>query len=315
MAAPTTQRPTDARVDRYRDAETALWAHHGLTATERFIDIETPHTRIRVTEIGSGRPVVFVGGTGGTGPYWAALLRELPDIRCLVIDRPGFGLSSAIDYAGAPLGDAAGQILTAVLDAYAIDRAPVVGASIGNAWALHTALRHPDRVAAIALLGGGPLSPEVAVPGFVRMLRTPLGALFVRIPESEKMLTGMLRGIGHGPTLDAGGIPRAYFDWHRSLVRSTKTMHAEREMVRAIVDRSGFRPGLILTEGELASIHQPIMMVYGTGDDVGSEAIWRRFIERFPRGELHVVNGGGHIPWLDDPATVGAWLSGLRTKE
>ena len=41
----------------------------------------------------------FLPGTGGTGPYWAPLIRELPGFRGLLVDRPGWGLSSPVDYA------------------------------------------------------------------------------------------------------------------------------------------------------------------------------------------------------------------------
>lgn len=239
------------------------------------------------------------------------LLRTLQGLRSIVIDRPGFGLSTPVDYAKEGFPTVVDRLLNGVLDALDIDRAAVVGASIGNAWALHPAARQPARVECLALMGGGPLTPEIQVPGFVRMLRTPVGAVVVRIPEEEKMLNGILRGLGHGPSLDAGRIPREYLDWHMSLSRNTPTMHYERQMVRAIVGRSGFRPGLMLDESQLAAIRQPTLMVYGTSDDVGSVDIWRHFVGRLPEGQLQVVEHGGHLPWLDDPDTVGARLAGF----
>ena len=57
----------DARIERYRRAERALWEHYGLAPTERFIDLESPRVRLRVLEVGSGEPVLFVPGTAGTG--------------------------------------------------------------------------------------------------------------------------------------------------------------------------------------------------------------------------------------------------------
>ena len=43
--------------------------------------------------------MLFVHGTAGPGS-WPALIRELSGFRCLVLDRPGWGLSSAVDFAG-----------------------------------------------------------------------------------------------------------------------------------------------------------------------------------------------------------------------
>jgi hypothetical protein len=36
------------------------------------------------------------------------------------------------------------------------------------------------------------------------------------------------------------------------------------------------------------------------------ETDWRRFVGRMPRGELELVDGGGHMVWYDDPSRVGA---------
>ena len=45
-------------------------------------------------------------------------------------------------------------------------------------------------------------------------------------------------------------------------------------------------------------------MVYGTADPVGSVELWKRVADLLPRGELQLVDGAGHSPWLDDPDTV-----------
>jgi pimeloyl-ACP methyl ester carboxylesterase len=88
----------DPRLQRYRQAEAALWEQYGVEPTEQFIDLDSPRVRLRVVEVGSGDPIVFIGGTGGTGPYWAPLVRELAGFRCVMVDRPGWGLSSSMDY-------------------------------------------------------------------------------------------------------------------------------------------------------------------------------------------------------------------------
>jgi Alpha/beta hydrolase family len=59
-------------------------------------------------------------------------------------------------------------------------------------------------------------------------------------------------------------------------------------------------PGLVPAGAELAAIRQPVLMVYGTADPLGSVDGWRRFAGRLPHGELEVVDGGGHLPWYDD---------------
>ena len=110
-----------ARLARYRQAEQDLWHAYGLEPIERFVEVSLPRAvvRLRVLEIGAGEPAVFIPGTGGTGPYWAPLIRELPGIRCVMIDRPGWGLSSPLDYRDRDYGETAAAILGGALDAWA----------------------------------------------------------------------------------------------------------------------------------------------------------------------------------------------------
>jgi pimeloyl-ACP methyl ester carboxylesterase len=131
------------------------------------------------------------------------------------------------------------------------------------------------------------------VPPFIRLLRSPLGGIVTRIPETRRLLGKQLTGLGHDASHAAG---RRETGWARN----------ERAMVRSIVERRGFVPGLVLTDAEIAGIEQPTLMVYGTADPIGSLDLWRRFVQLLPRGELEVVEGGGHLVWYDEPDRIGA---------
>jgi len=301
--------PVDARTERYRQAERTLWGHYGLDPTERFIDLDSPRVRLRVVEVGSGDPVLFVPGSAGTGPYWGALVRELNGLRCLMLDRPGWGLSSPVDYSKYEYKTVVTNVLRGALDALGLEWAHVAGASIGGVWPLRLAAAHPSRVARIVLLGGGPLVPEILPPAFVRLLASPVGAIIVRLPQGSGMVRSILRQGGHGASLDAGRIPDVFVDWRVALGRDTDSMRNERDMVRAIVRGRTFRPGLTFEDAELAAIGHPTLMVYGTADQVGTVDIWRRAMGVLPRGELHLVDGAGHLPWLDEPTQVAGRIS------
>lgn len=298
-----------ARTERYRQAERALWGHYGLEPTERFIDLDSPRVRLRVVEVGSGEPVLFVPGTAGTGPYWGLLVRELRGFRCLMLDRPGWGLSSPADYSKYEYKTVVADVLRGTLDALGLERAHVAGASIGGVWPLRLAAAHPSRVGRIVLLGGGPLVPEILPPAFVRLLASPVGAIIVRLPQKSGMTRSMLRQAGHGVSLDAGRIPDVFVDWRVALGRDTDSMRNERDMVRTLVSGRTFRPALTFEDAELAAIGQPTLMVYGTADPVGTVEIWRRAMGVLPRGELQLVDGAGHLPWLDEPIQVAGRVS------
>ena len=124
---------------------------------------------------------MFVHGT--VGPLaWAPLVAALPVVRSIVIDRPGWAPSDPVDFSGQSYRAAAADILRGVLDELEIERTAVVGGSIGDVWALALADRHPTRVHQVVLLGGGPVVADVPVTRFIRLLRSPLGALVVRLP-------------------------------------------------------------------------------------------------------------------------------------
>ena len=106
MSAPsstltTTAGPTSA--ERYLDAERTLWTRYGLAPAERFVELREPRARLRVLDIGFGEPVLFVHGLLGPDAF-APLVRELRDFRCLVLDRPGWGRSTRVDYASSRHG-------------------------------------------------------------------------------------------------------------------------------------------------------------------------------------------------------------------
>jgi pimeloyl-ACP methyl ester carboxylesterase len=129
-------------------------------------DIEIAY-RIDGVEQG-GIPLVLIMGYGGLMEMWPpAILDELVRTRRIIIfDNRGMGYSSSSERAySIPLfaEDTAG-----LLRALGIDRADVLGWSMGSFVALELALAHPERVGRLMLLGGscgGPSAiwPEAAV--------------------------------------------------------------------------------------------------------------------------------------------------------
>jgi pimeloyl-ACP methyl ester carboxylesterase len=291
------------RTERYLEAERRLWQHYELEPQERFVDLDAPAARLRVLEVGSGEPVLFVHGTVGPGA-WASLIRELPGYRSIVLERPGWGLSSPIDFSRDEYKKLAADVLRGALDALELDRAHIVGGSIGNVWALRLAAQDPSRVGRLVLMGGGPIVSEAGVPGIIRLLASPAGALMVRLPDKPARVRSILRQSGHGASLDSGRIPDEFVDWRVAVGRETDSMRNEREMVCAIVRGKSYRPGLTFENAELAAIQPPTLLVYGTSDPVGSVDIWKRVAGVLPRGELHLVEGAGHMPWFDNSTRV-----------
>jgi pimeloyl-ACP methyl ester carboxylesterase len=138
------------------------------------------------------------------------------------------------------------------------------------------------------------------------VLASPIGALIVRLPQARGQARSILRQDGHGPSLEAGKIPDAYLDWHVALMRETATMRNERALIRATLGRGGWRSEVTFEASELARVQQPTLYVYGTSDPESTVDRVRHVVGLLPAAELHLIEGGGHLPWLDDPGQVGA---------
>lgn len=300
-----------ARAERYRHAERAVWDHYGLEPSERFVDVEEPTARIRVVEVGSGSPILVAHGTFGGGPAIAGLVRALPNRRFLLMDRPGFGLSSPIAYRAETFGSTIADVQRAVLDGIGVEKVDVVGHSIGALFALRLALHHPERVRRVVLLGAGPVVQSAGVPAPIRLISSPFGPLMLRLMRGGRVVRSMIAGSGHGTALADGRIPVVMLDWRVSVNRETESMEHERAMVRAIVDRSRYRDGVTLQDAELAAIRQPTLMVYGTLDSLGDSAMWKRVMQALPEGELAIINDAGHMVWLDEPGGVARTMEGF----
>ena len=98
--------------------------------------------------------VLAIHGITSTSRTWLATARSLNDRAALIaVDLRGRGASSALP---PPVGlDAHARDMLAVLDAAGLQRAVVVGHSLGAYIAARLAVRHPDRVAALVLVDGG----------------------------------------------------------------------------------------------------------------------------------------------------------------
>jgi pimeloyl-ACP methyl ester carboxylesterase len=309
MTTATTVAPREeARTARYREAERAVWAHYGLSPTERFVQVGSPSARIRVVEVGAGRPLLVAHGTFGNGPAFAALIRELPNRTWLLVDRPGWGFSSPFHYTAETFARTIADLQRDVLDALGIDQVDAVGHSIGAVFALRLAQLHPARIRRVALLGAGPLVAEAHPPPLIRRLASPVGRVMLAMIKQRRITEQMVRGSGHGPSMDDGRIPRALIDWRRAVNRDTDAMHHERAMVRALLGPHGWRSGLTLSDADLAGIPHETRMLYGTRDSVGNSSVWRRMTDTMPNARLSIHEGAGHMLWLDDPTRVAAEL-------
>ncbi len=78
---------------------------------------------------------------------WASFAKEFPGYRGLFLDRPGWGMSTPLDYGRGDYRSLITGVMKGVLDGLHLDTVAAVGHSIGDVWALGLAERHPSRSA------------------------------------------------------------------------------------------------------------------------------------------------------------------------
>ncbi len=250
-----------------------------------------------VLEAGSGPPVVLLHGLGATNASMLPTLMALAaDHRVFAVDLPGFGDSAkpAVVYDPAFF---AGW-LTALLDALGLDRAVLVGNSMGGRIAIEAALRVPERVDRIVLF-----APSLAFKRFreatplVRLLAAELGAMPLRAPRAVVM--GTLRMMFAQPAR----LSDAWYD------------AAADEFIRVFADAAGrvafFSAArqIYLEEahGEhgfwdrIRALSRPALFLWGDRDPLVPSRFAPHVTGAVPHARSVVLADCGHVPQFEWP--------------
>lgn len=303
---------------RYRETEQRLWESVGVTPTERQLRLDRIGVTVRVQEAGEGPAVVFVHGLSNSGVSWAPLVARLDGFRCVLVDRPGCGLSEPLPYTlddPERLGTYGDALIVDVIDALGLDRAHIVGTSFGGYFALRAAAAHPDRVDRVVEFGWTVGAPIGAVPLMLRIGGIPtFGRLAGMVPPTERAVRAMLGSIGLRGALASGRFSQQMVDTYLSLLRDTYTMRNELKAGPHTFRLRGFNKSVFLPQSLLGTIHRPTYFLWGEDDPIGNAEIATHFVGNIPGAEIEMMPGAGHAVWIDDPdhaaSTTRRFLSG-----
>jgi len=275
-----------------------LAATSGVTGPERLVfrRTRTSMGTLSHLEAGSGPPVLLLHGLGATKASLLPTLGALaPDFRVIAVDLPGFGDSDkplAAPY-DAPYF---AQAMVALLDALDIDRADLVGNSMGGRVALELGLQAPDRARRLVLL-----CPSLAwlrsrpwAP-WLRLVRPELGLLQ---PAPRRVVEAAVRRIVPGARDGwvAAGVDeflRAYLTarGRAAFYAAARNIYLERP-----AGRDGFWT-------RLPELQPPALFVWGRQDTLVPLAFARHVRANLPGAE-HLELDCGHVPQLEMPDEV-----------
>jgi pimeloyl-ACP methyl ester carboxylesterase len=253
--------------------------------------------RVSTLAMGHGPDVLLLHGLGATKASFfdtaAALSRRY---RVHVLDLPGFGGSSKPALARYGARFFARSVL-GTMDALCIDRAHLVGNSMGGRVAIEVGLRAPERVAGLALL-----SPAVAFVKrdwhpIVRLLRPELGLL----PHSfgRARVARQFWGMFADPDQVDPSVADVVVDEFQRIYASAGARLAFLTAARNIyLDRPFGRGGFYPRLGELDA---PTLFVWGARDRIIPPGFKRHVAEWHPQAEQIVLERCGHVPQVERP--------------
>jgi 2-hydroxy-6-oxonona-2,4-dienedioate hydrolase len=292
----------------YRRAEQRLWESFGLAPTEQRVHLQNLDVTVRFQEIGEGPPVVLIHGASVAGISWINLVKGLDGFRCILLDRPGCGLSDPMPgAAGTADLDAvkrtADHLIPDLLDALELPTAHVLGTSFGGFFALRAAAAAPERVDRVMLYSWSMGVPMDHTPFVMRVAGIPaVGQLTARMPISRASAKMMLRQVGLKGAIDSGKFNAEMLDWFVALLRYTPTMRNEiRATPKVIQPIKGLNQAMLFSDELLARVTSPVHCFWGEDDPNGGAETAKQFVARLPRCTLELIPDAGHAPWIDEP--------------
>jgi pimeloyl-ACP methyl ester carboxylesterase len=288
---------------RFVDAEWALWDAFGVVPEETWLELAVTGVRVRALALGAGPTIVFVHGASNAASSWISLAALLPDYRCVLVDRPGCGLSPPLPsplLAVDNLERFADAFLSDIVDALGETSVFVVGTSFGGYFALRGTAASAERVRGLLTLGWSVGAPIARVPLVMRLGASPrLSKATTRLPAPRAMVKPMLRQIGLRAAVASGAFRPVMIDWFHALLRNTDTLFNEVTSLPPMVTTRGMNDAVLIADEVLLRIPRPVWLVWGSDDPFGGEDIARAFAARIPGASLEMVEAG-HAPWIDD---------------
>lgn len=240
-------------------------------------------------DVGSGAPVLLIHGSGPGVSAWANWRLTIPALsgarRVIAPDMVGFGFSERPADARYHLDTWVAQAI-GLLDALQIERADVVGNSFGGGLALALAIRHPQRVRRLVLMG----------------------AAGVRFPITP----GLDAVWGYQPSIAAMRRLLDIFAYDRNLVSDELAELRYKASIQPGFQeafQSMFPPprqngvdALASTEQDIRALPHETLVVHGREDQVLPLQNSLTLADWIPRAQLHVFGRCGHWTQIEHAA-------------
>ena len=252
-------------------------------------------SELHVERRGDGEPLLLIQGMGGDGTHWGEpfLCGLERDFELVLYDQRGIGRSGPLRgdvTTGVLAGDAA-----ALLDALKIERAHVLGFSMGGMVAQELALAAPGRVRSLILAStsaGGTQSEPTGGEVVQALTAAVLSGNRERV-----MRTAFGLVVSAGYAADA----RNWEVFATNARRSTPSLGVLMEQQAAVVAHDAY--------GRLRGLRAPTLVVHGKEDRILSWINGDLIASMVPGARLELLHDVGHLVYWEQPERVAALVS------
>jgi pimeloyl-ACP methyl ester carboxylesterase len=260
--------------------------------------------RLYYEEAGSGSAVVFVHEYAGDYRTWQAQMRFFARAhRCITYSQRGYPPSDVPGDGAQYSQDIARDDVLAVMDALKIDKAHVVGHSMGAYTALHVGIKAPARCLSVTAAGcGWGSKPDAKEREAMKALAAETGKMF-----AEQGIEKAAAAYANAPMRQAlkHKDPRGYAEFARMLGEHSAEGHAQ-----TMFNLQLKRPTLWDMEADLRKFSAPLLIVVGDEDEpcLDGSVFLKRIV---PTAGLLVMPRTGHNVPTEEPAAFNAALAEL----
>jgi pimeloyl-ACP methyl ester carboxylesterase len=277
----------------------------GNELPHRLVEVGGVHTY--AVDAGEGPPVLLIHGYGDTADGWRRVLPGLlKDHRVVAIDVPPFGRSRMPSRD--KLLDFYSDFFPELLDKFELERATVIGHSLGGAVALRLALDNPERVDRLGLVAPAGLGTSPPWWWYALTAR-PLwqGALSIPSPLTNPLVK---RGLQEFLAWRLFDNPRALKDE----IAHFSQMHGSASDLKVLLAAGhaciDCYTGKLLDRSR--ALQMPLWMLWGRRDGLVPSVHARTFERAHPDASVHILDSCGHYPHIELPARFNsllrAWL-------
>lgn len=248
--------------------------------------VVTRRWAIHVNEAGVGHDetIILLHGSGPGATGWSNFSQNIPALaehyRVIAVDMPGWGESDPVTWQERDHSTA----LLDLMDALEIDKATIIGNSMGGGTTLRFGYEHPERVHRLITMGSSSGAPTLmGAAGLTEGLKVLQKGYRQPSFETMKELVQVM-------TFDSANATDELIQGRAD------TVLAHPEHAQNFIDGTGKKPVVELDHARLREIAVPTLLFHGRDDRVVHFEHSLRLTSLVPNSRLYLINGCGH--WL-----------------